>query len=172
MSESIARRRSFLPSYMPAHTNFQSMRTLVSLLAASLSLAAFTSCSAFKGDVTKGDLAAFKLRDLTRFGQPHIVKVSHEEIQQLEKVEQVSGHMASLSPKHRAPSPSFRAPVPVNYVPPRLPEGAVAFDGSILPPKSGGQGYTAMLDIAGSVPGQRFAPPSYAAFHPQDFSIE
>ena len=102
------------------------------------SLAFSPSCSPLKfleppiaqGKVTKGDLATFKLRDLTRFGQPHLVKVSAGEIKQLERSELKKGRIASLDSRHRYE--------PVNFVPPSLPGGSIIFDGSILPPKDGG----------------------------------
>lgn len=142
------------------------MRTLFSAMAAAVCLAAFTSCSSNK--VTKADIAAFKLRDLTRFGQPHLVKISPQELQQLEQTEFRSGRMASLDPKFQAPQIPSRAPV--DFVPPRLPSGPVLFDGSILPPKQGGS--TAVINHHGSLPGQSYGAASYPTAPPQHFSIE
>lgn len=121
--------------------------------------------------MTKADLAAFKLSDLTRFGQPHLIKVSKQEITQLEQADRRSGHLASLAPHHQAPAP-HRASAPSDYVPPSLPEGAITFDGSILPPKHGGG--RAVLDVGGHLPGASL-PPGLAASglaSPQHFSIE
>lgn len=126
------------------------MRTSLALLAGVLSLVLLPSCSLHK-DMTKADLAAFKLRDLTRFGQPHIVKVSREELATLEEAERGAGHMASLSAKYRRGIPHIDA-APADYVPPSLPGGGITFDGSVLPPKDGGA--PAILDVRGSLPGE------------------
>ncbi|NIP92529.1 MAG: hypothetical protein GWO24_03295 [Akkermansiaceae bacterium] len=143
------------------------MRRILSISAAVLCLAVFPSCSSSK--VTKADLAAFKLRDLTRFGQPHIVKVSAEEVQQLDETALQSGRLASLSKKHQVRvSETYYAPV--NYVPPRLPKNAVGFDGSILPPKTAGG--SAVPDRPGSLPGRDSEAPSYPVSPPQNFSTE
>jgi hypothetical protein len=132
------------------------MRALLSVSAAALFLAMFTSCSST--GVTKADIAAFKLRDLTRFGQPHIVKISRKEVQALELSDLKSGHMASLDPRHQL--------APVNFVPPHLPTGSVAFDGSILPRKTDGS--STLLDL----PRHRYGAASYRTSIPQNFSIE
>ena len=132
------------------------MRALLSVSAAALFLAMFTSCSST--GVTKADIAAFKLRDLTRFGQPHIVKISRKEVQALELSDLKSGRMASLDPRHQL--------APVNFVPPHLPTGSVAFDGSILPRKVGGS--STLLDL----PRHRYGATSYPTSIPQNFSIE
>ena len=116
----------------------------------------FTSCSST--GVTKADIAAFKLRDLTRFGQPHIVKISRKEVQALELSDLKSGRMASLDPRHQL--------APVNFVPPHLPTGSVAFDGSILPRKTDGS--STLLDL----PRHRYGAASYPTSIPQNFSIE
>ena len=126
------------------------MRALLSLSAAALFLAMFTSCSST--GVTKADIAAFKLRDLTRFGQPHIVKISPKEVQALERSSLKPGRMASLAP--------------VNFVPPQLPTGSVAFDGSILPRKTNGS--STLRDL----PRHRSGAASYPTSIPQNFSIE
>lgn len=109
-----------------------------------------------EGKVTKGDIATFKLRDLTRFGQPHLVKVSAGEIKQLDRSELKKGRMASLDSRHRYE--------PVNFVPSTLPDGSIIFDGSILPPKDGG----APGGGTGSFPGGA----AYPTGIPQNFSIE
>ncbi len=140
------------------------MRLLLATSLLLVSLAFFPSCSPLKfleppivqGKVTKGDLATFKLRDLTRFGQPHLVKVSAGEIKQLERSELKKGRMASLDSRHRYE--------PVNFVPPSLPGGSIIFDGSILPPKDGG----APGSSTGSFPGGA----AYPTGIPQNFSIE
>lgn len=132
------------------------MRALLSVSAAALFLAMFTSCSST--GVTKADIAAFKLRDLTRFGQPHIVKISPKEVQALELSGLKPGRMASLDPRHQL--------APVNFVPPHLPAGSVAFDGSILPRKVGGS--STLLDL----PRHRYGAASYPTSIPQNFSIE
>ena len=132
------------------------MRALLSVPAAALFLAMFTSCSST--GVTKADIAAFKLRDLTRFGQPHIVKISRKEVQALELSGLKSGRMASLDPRHQL--------APVNFVPPHLPAGSVAFDGSILPRKTNGS--STLPDL----PRHRSGAASYPTSIPQNFSIE
>ncbi|MFP6882094.1 MAG: hypothetical protein VCA34_14155 [Roseibacillus sp.] len=132
------------------------MRALLSVPAAALFLAMFTSCSST--GVTKADIAAFKLRDLTRFGQPHIVKISRKEVQALELSGLKSGRMASLDPRHQL--------APVNFVPPQLPTGSVAFDGSILPRKTNGS--STLPDL----PRHRSGAASYPTSIPQNFSIE
>ncbi|MFP6875214.1 MAG: hypothetical protein VCA37_00140 [Roseibacillus sp.] len=132
------------------------MRALLSVSAAALFLAMFTSCSST--GVTKADIAAFKLRDLTRFGQPHIVRISRKEVQALELSDLKSGRMASLDPRHQL--------APVNFVPPHLPAGSVAFDGSILPRKTDGS--STLLDL----PRHRYGAASYRTSIPQNFSIE
>ena len=146
------------------------MHRFLSVSAAVLCLFAFSSCSSSR----HADLATFKLRDLTRFGRPQILKISKKEVQELEQAERGSRQVASLGSRHQARIPvTTRAPV--DYVPPSLPDGALPFDGSILPPKTGGN--SALLDVRGSVPGQRYTAPSYPAppydsAIPQNFSIE
>jgi len=114
-------------------------------------LACFTSCSSIKEEVTRGDLATFKLRDLTRFGQPHLVKVSPGDIEKLDRSQITQGRTASLR--------SGQDAAPLHFLPPRLPDGAIRFDGSLLPPKAEG---------LPSLPGQS----GYPAGFPQNFSIE
>lgn len=145
------------------------MRTILSAASAALCLTMFTSCSSFKDHVKSGDFAAFKLRDLTRFGQPHLVKISPKELEQLEQEELKSGQtaMASLDRKHQFRT---RVDAPVDFVPPHLPDGSVVFDGSILPPKEGGS--SAFLTAPGFNPGARYGAPSYPTSVPQNFSIE
>ena len=126
------------------------MRFLLSLSAAALCFAFLPSCTTPKSNVTKGDIATFKLRDLTRFGQPHLVKVSPKEIEEMDQVALKKGRVAKLDRKF--------VPAPVDYVPPRLPANRIGFDGSILPPKDDGS--PAVLDSG------------YPAAVPQDFSIE
>ena len=70
-------------------------------------LACFTSCSSIKEEVTRGDLATFKLRDLTRFGQPHLVKVSPGDIEKLDRSQITPGRTASL--RSGSQSARFRA---------------------------------------------------------------
>ncbi len=133
-----------------------------SLLLASLAFS--PSCSPLKfleppnvrGKVTKGDIATFKLRDLTRFGQPHLVKVSAGEIKQLDRSELKKGRMASRDAPHDYG--------PVNFIPPSLPDRSINFDGSILPPKDGG----APRGGPGSFP----VGAAYPTGIPQNFSIE
>ena len=134
---------------------------------AALSLTILCSCSSLKDHVTTGDIAAFKLRDLTRFGQPHLVKISREEVAELDQADLRSGRMASLDPKHQ-----FRPPVhvPVDDLPTYLPAGRIVFDGSILTPKEGKT--TSLLRAPGFHPGARYGAASYPTSVPQNFSIE
>lgn len=146
------------------------MRSLLFATAAIL-LPLFTSCKTT--DLTKADLAAFKLSDLTRFGQPHIVKVSREEVKKIDKAEVQSGQLASLDPKHqfqtRQDAPvDFEAPA--DFDPPTLPGGNILFDGSILPPKEGGT--SAALSNYDGLSGPAIGVPAYPADYPQNFSIE
>lgn len=138
------------------------MRLLLSASTLALCLAFLPSCASMKGDVTKGDIATFKLRDLTRFGQPHLVRISPKEVEEIDSADVKNRRVASLDPKH--------LPAPVNFVPPRLPNGRIAFDGSILPPKEGGS--AAFLDSPGFLPGRGFGGAPYPAAAPQNFSIE
>jgi hypothetical protein len=134
---------------------------------AALCLTILCSCSSLKDHVTTGDIVAFKLRDLTRFGQPHLVKISRKEVAELEQADLKSGRMASLDSKHQ-----FRPPVhaPVDYVLPHLPADRIVFDGSILPPKEGAT--TSLLRAPGFHPGARYGAASYPTSVPQNFSIE
>ena len=133
------------------------MRTLLSATAA-LCLGFLSSCTMPNNQVTKGDIATFKLRDLTRFGQPHIVKVSPKEVEEMDEAEIKKGRMATLDRKF--------VPAPVNFVPPRLPASRIGFDGSILPPKEDGS----TANMESFLPGRGGG--AYPAAAPQNFSIE
>ena len=118
------------------------MRPILALTTLGLSLGCLPGCSSMKGELTRGDLATFRLRDLTRFGQPDLVKVSPGEIAKLDRAKIQQGRMASFNPRGSS--------VPLPFVPPRLPAGSIRFDGSVLPPKNGnsaplsdGMGYPA-----------------------------
>lgn len=143
------------------------MRTILSVSAAALCLSMFSSCSSLKDHVKTGDIAAFKLSDLTRFGQPHLVKINPKEVENLEQADLKSGRMASLDPQHQFRS---RVDAPVDFVPPHLPSGRVFFDGSILPPKEGNS--TALLNAPGFHPGAPYGAAAYPTSVPQNFSIE
>ncbi|MBI23522.1 MAG: hypothetical protein CMN05_08025 [Roseibacillus sp.] len=132
------------------------MRLLLSTSLLLVSLAFFPSCSSLKGKMTKGDIATFKLRDLTRFGQPHLVKVNTGEIKQFDRSELKKGRMASLDSRHRSE--------PVNFIPPSLPGGSIIFDGSILPPKN--------TDAPRGGTGPFLGGAAYPTGIPQNFSIE
>ena len=137
------------------------MRTIPFLLAAS-AVAILSSCSTIKNHVTTGDIAAFKLRDLTRFGQPHLVKISPEDLRAMEQADLQLKRTASFGAGQN-PAP------PAHFVPPSLPDGKVTCDGAILPPKDGeSSAHLEAPGFAARKAGEKPAPNRA----PQDFSIE
>ena len=143
------------------------MRLFLSVLLSALALVALPSCSTKKlaqvkvpslklPEVKDGDILTFKLSDLTRFGQPRIVKVSKAD---LERLDLTTEQVAALDNRQKAQLARHIANEvagPIDFDPPSLPDAGLVFDGSLLPPKDGasaGAGSTALLNVPGPVPG-------------------
>lgn len=142
-------------------------RSLFVLLAACGLL--FTSCSSvgkltsIKSPYTKADLATMRLRDLNPLAsRAPVVQVQQATLQAIseERLAQMQESRGFLW---------FRKPV--NWTPPNLPEGALASDGSLLPPK---EGTLAVLNADGYLPENHVAGNNsrLTADGHQDFSIE
>ena len=123
------------------------------------------SCSStgkLSGGYTKGDLATLRLRDLNPLAhRVPVVRVQQSTLKALseERIAQMYESRGFLWFK------------PVNWTPPTLPDGSLAYDGTLLPPKSG---TLTVLGTDGYLPESQAerANPRLTAEGRQDFSIE
>ena len=104
------------------------MRLLFPIFAAACGLLASCSQTALPGGYTRADVATLRLRDLNPLAKaPPIVQARQSTLREI-SVERQSFLQRRFAWFHK----------PVDYNPPALPDGALAFDGALLPPKAGG----------------------------------
>ena len=136
------------------------MRIPFLLLAATCGL--FVSCSSPKipGGYTRADISNLRLRDLNPLAKsPQIVQVRQSTLRE------ISIERQSFLQRRFA---WFRKPVDFN--PPALPDGALAYDGAILPPRAGGQ--RAAINVPGTLPEANLATNGQESANGNSFSIE
>lgn len=133
------------------------MRFYLPILAAACGLLASCSSSKIPGGYTSGDIANLRLRDLNPLAKnPPIVQAQQSTLRE------ISAERASFWQRRFA---WFRKPV--DYKPPTLPDGALAFDGSLLPAKPGSEGGS--VNVGEILPGSSLAANSE---NENGFSIE
>ena len=110
------------------------------------------------GGYTRGDIANLRMRDLNPLaGTPQLVQVRQSTLQEI--------------PRERRGFLSWFGRKPVNYTPPTLPDGTLAFDGGLLPSKDGAG--PATLDFATlASSGRSSSDPATELEDEDNFSIE
>ncbi len=119
------------------------------------------------GGYTRADIATLRMRDLNPLARtPKLVKVKQSTLQKIPRERMAFFKRFSLFGRK-----------PVDYSPPSLPQGTLAFDGGLLPSKNGAGAAT--LDFDGLLPEPTLASNNSAANDPaaeleeeDNFSIE
>ena len=136
------------------------MRLPFLLLAATCGLLASCAQPTLPGGYTSADVATLRLRDLNPLAKPPpLVAVRQSTLRA------ISAERQSFLQRRFA---WFRKPV--DYNPPALPDGALAFDGALLPTRADGQ--RAAINIPGTLPEPDLATNAQSAGNGNTFSIE
>lgn len=136
------------------------MRIFLPILAILCGLLASCSQTQLTNGYTKADYANLRLRDLNPMAKSPPIVQAHQTT-----LREISAARVGFLQRRFA---WFRKPV--DYTPPMLPDGTLAFDGALLPPKSAGSG--AAINVGGYLPDPSLASHELDAENDNGFSIE